>query len=500
MAQRKLDPRAQAQRFDYRAGVKGFVWEGIATKPDPGASPLNYPRDMRNLRLQGGSIITRPPFAGPGTAIPYVRSLNLGTTSGGTWRPDLGTYAYGPWTPHWTGELNSVGGTRLWWGSTPPLEYDQIEGEWVLTATGAQYGYIDTDMDPVYNDVGIYQSNDNWAPVIEKFNREVYIGDYGSIRKIYQLQAPPGLIDGPVDILSEPADEVILSFPGFRPTSMLEFEGKLYFVLSDPFTLGNAEVWSWDGFQAVKEYTLSGESAAAGSAMAEYKSTLIVTVPFWGSFLELKSGTWTKVTPGGTYDASPMANSLAVYRDKLYMMDGLDSVWSWDGVNCVKAYTIVATASEMGRGGGDAVVINAFCCVNMNDMLYFTWTDAAVSPNLVSMGRLDLDNAVGSQWKGAWVSGGYIDTVQDEIGFDGAITAMAVYRGRIWLCAGQYPVRNSQMYSHYVQHAPYAGWWQMQDSVNYSGYPIDGFGPFDNRVRGGPGSQGLAPIYYLRSI
>jgi hypothetical protein len=499
VAQRKLDPRARPQRFEYRSGRKGFTWEGIATKPDPGGNPPNFPRDLQNMRLQGGSLITRPPFAGPGTAIPAIRNFNVDTTSSGVYHPDLGFAGLSLWTPHWLGELNSVGGTRLWWGSTPPLTYVDPPGEWQFTATGGEYGFIDTDMDPVYNDVGIYQSNDNWAPVIERFNREVYIGDYGSIRKIYQLQAPPGLTDGPVDILSEPADEVMLSFPGFRPTSMLEFEGKLYFCLSDPFTLGNAEIWSWDGFQAVQEYVLS-DPAAAGSAMAEYKSTLIVTVPFWGSFLELKSGTWSVKTPGGGFDASPLANSMAVYRDKLYIMDGLDAIWSWDGTTATKEYTITAGFAEMGRGSVDALPINAFCCVNFNDTLYFGWTDAAVSPNLVSLGRLDLDNDPAYQWKGAWVNGGYIDTVQDEPGFDGAITAMAVYRGRIWLAAGQYPVRNSQMYSHYVQHAPYAGWWLMDWSIDTSGYPFDGLGPFDNRVRGGVGSQGLAPIYYLRSI
>jgi hypothetical protein len=133
----------------------------------------------------------------------------------------------------------------------------------------------------------------------------------------------------------------------------------------------------------------------------------------------------------------------------------------------------------------------------MNDRLYFTWTDAAVSPNLVSMGCLDLDNDVGFQWQGAWVDGGYIDTVQDEPGFDGACTAMAVYRGRIWLAMGQYPLRNSFMYSHYIQHAPYSGWWLMQGSEG--SYPVDGFGPFDGAGQG-LGSSGIAPIYYLRSI
>jgi hypothetical protein len=347
----------------------------------------------------------------------------------------------------------------------------------------------------VYNDVGIYQSNDNWAPVIEKFNREVYIGDYGSLRKVYQLQSPPGLNNGPVDILSEPADEVVASFPGFRPTSMLEFEGKLYFVLSDPFTLGNAEIWSWDGFILVQEFVIP-DPAASGSAMAEYQSTLIVTVPFWGSFLELKGGVWNTHTPGGLYDSSPLANSMAVYRDKLYIMDGLDSVWSWDGVAAVQEYVIAATDAEMGRPGSaiPALPINAFCCVNMNDRLYFTWTDAAVSPNLVSMGCLDLDNETLYQWKGAWVEGGWIDSVQDEPGFDGAATAMAVYRGRIWLAMGQYPLRNSRMYQHSIQHAPYAGWYLMQNSSGGS----TAIGPFDNLV--GLGGSGLAPIFYLRSI
>ena len=475
------DKKARGGEFEYRSGLKGFVWEGIATKVDPGGSPPNRPRDMRNLRLQGGSIITRPDFLGPGTVVPGQPNFNTGTYTGAN-RPKMWDQTYDQFAAHWTHELNSVGGTRLWWGATPALWWDDPPGQWVALASGGEFGFFDTDMDPVMNKVGVYQSNDNWAPVIERFNNEVYFGDYSSLRKIYQLAAPPGLFDGPVDILSTPSDEIILSFPGFRPTSMLEYNGKLYMMLSDPFTLGNAEIWSWDGFIGVRELVIPN-AAPTGSAMAEYKDTLVVTVNDWGSFVYLDAGGWNTVTPGGLYDSSPFANSMAVYRDNLYIMDGIDSVWVWNGTTCTLGYTITATDAEMGRPGSGiaALVINAFCCVNMNDRLYFGWTDAAVDPSLVCLGMLDLDNGVTYQWLPTFVKDSWIESI---VGSGGAMTAMAVHQGRIWTAIGSYPDEGSNIYSHYIQHAPSAGWWQLN---------ID-LGPLITNTIGN------TPIYYLRSI
>lgn len=504
MAKHPLDPRAQPQRFDYRAGQKGFVWEGIATKVDPGGSPPNRPRDIRNMRLQGGSIITRPDFGGPGTVVPATPIYDPDVFNGSN-RPTFditGGYPgnYVPWFPHWTAELNSVGGTRLWWGSKPPLEYQDPPGVWVATGTGSQYGYIDTDMDPVFNVVGLFNTNDSWAAFIEKYNREVYVADYGSLKKVYQINSQPGLQNGPIDILSEPAVEIIAAFPGFRPTSMLEFQGKLYFLLSDPFTLNNAEIWSWDGFQVVQEYVLA-DPAAAGSAMKEYKNTLIVTVSGWGSFLELKSGSWSVITPGGGYDSSPLPNCMAAYRDKLYIMDGVDKIWSWDGTTATLEHTISATDAEMGRPGSGiaAVPINAFCCINFNDRLYYGWTDGAVSPNLVTMGCHDLDNEATYQWNDPWVDGSFIDTVPDGPGADGGMTAMGVYRGRIIVAMGQYPTGNSAVYSHFVQNAPYTGWWLWGNSTG--GRVLDqGLGPLTNGEVLGNFGTAAPQINYFTTI
>jgi len=482
-------PRKSIQKggeyFEYRNGLGGFSWEGMATKVDPGGNPPNRPRYLGNTRIQGGVIVGNPPFKDTGTIVPETLVLDPNTQNLNN-RPPFDDTGSEKWLKHWVGEHNSVGGTRLWWGGEPPLTY--VDPDWIVTNGGAFIGFIDTDADPPFNEVAYYPAGDSWTPSIEKFDREIYMGDFGKLRKL-QLIRPPAGVD-PSDILSAPADETIATFPGYRVAALQEFNGKLYFLLTDPFTAAVGEIWSWDGFQVVQEF-VTATTAAAGAAAAVYKNQLVFTLAGYGSIIYLDpSAGWTTATLGG-FDSSPFLNSMAQYRDKLYIMDGVDKIHSWDGTTLALEYTITATFGEMGRGSINAIPALAFCCAVLADRFYFAWTDVAVTPNLITIGCLDAKTAAASQWIPNYQRtfsitdlGGY-----PSIGGNGTCTALAPYRGRLWGAFGDFPVGNSQVMTHSIQFAPFDGWFRC-DGANGPGISFGSGSPFPGKV----------PINFFRSL
>lgn len=493
--------------FEYRNGLGGFAWEGMATKVDPGGTPPNRPRVLRNIRIQGGQIISRPKFHGPGAIIPAKPNVGFNFSLGQPVIPALWDRPYGPvygmtsWSPHWTGEHNSVAGLRLWFGGAPPLSYNPNTQVYTVNP-GGFVGYVDTDSDPWVNTVAIYNTQDAWGPCIEKYNNEVYIGDYGSLRKSYLVLPPPGF--EPAAVLSVPSDEVIVSFPGFRVSQMLEHEGKLYFVLSDPTGATNGFIYSWDGFVATEELALTNP-ADSGAAIAVYKDTLVVSLSGY-SQIQVRSatGVWTQFTTGG-FDCSPFGNSMVQYGDLLYIMGGDDKIWTWNGSVILLGHTI-AVPDKHGPGN-DADPAYAFSCAVLNGRLYYAWSDLWIYNNeplpadkrvQIVLGYVDMDNDALYRYVDDGCSNNSLSTdTADGHGGEisrkggnalGAATAMAQYRGRLWIAAGAYPTGNSILYTHRVQYSPWDGWHEA-DGDNGPGYFWTGLG----------GSE--APqIFYMRTI
>lgn len=484
----KKDLQPGARYFEFRNGLGDFSWEGMATKVDPGGSPPNRPRYLGNVRIQGGAIVAHPPYKARGTIVPYAKRLDPNQYDPNN-RPPFALDSIMRWEKHWIDVHNTLGVNRLWWGGYPPFDYTGVPPSWSVVDTGAYIGFIDIDADPPFNRLAYYPANDTWTPCIEKFNREVYVGDYGKLRKILQIIPPAGA--QPEDILAAPADETIASFPGFRCAVLQEYNGKLYFMLTDPFTLGFGEIWSWDGYVATQEYVMATPGSAGGAA-AVYKNQLVFTVAGYGSIVYYDPGTgWSTATLAG-FDSSPFLNSMAQYRDKLYIMDGVDKIYSWDGTDLALAHTIAATDVEMGRAGGNPALPGlGFCCVSFVDRLFYTWTDLEVDPNLIMLGCFDDKSETGYQWIDTFQHniyitdlGGYPDT-----GGNGTCTALAEHMGRLWAAFGNYPTGNSQIWTHSVQFAPYDGWFICNDKNG----PGSSFGY-------NAGISGNIPIYYFRSL
>jgi hypothetical protein len=114
---------SQGRPFERRSGLEGFAWEGIATKVDPAGSPPNRPRDLVNVRLQAGSIISRPPFHGDGGFIPLLPVHDVEDPDA-TENPPYAVVDAERWTPHWLGDHGSAAGVRLWMVAEPTVPND----------------------------------------------------------------------------------------------------------------------------------------------------------------------------------------------------------------------------------------------------------------------------------------------------------------------------------------------------------------------------------------
>lgn len=414
----------QGRTFERRNGQEGFAWEGIATKVDPAGNPPNRPRDLVNVRIQGGVIISRPNFTGDGAYIPLVPT-HFVETPDVTENPPFQVGDSARWVPHWLGEHNSAAGVRLWWVAEPLVVNDF-----------AHIGFLDTDADLGIQIVAnVRLQGTSFALPIEKFNNEIYFGDFGGLRKLFLIPSVEGANSPPVntDMI---ADEVIVSYPGFRTGAMLEHAGLLFFSI---VAGGAGTIYSWDGLGLAQEFVMAG-SGAAGMAMAVYKDTLVVSArddvaPGQGNlFVRDATGAWTTHTLAG-FNPSRYPNSMMEYGNLLYIVDSGSNLYTWDG-------TVIALAHTLPAGGNQL-----HCLAKISGRLYFSWKDTLAGK--VTLGFVDQDSVPPNLYRDQGVRNG----VRTTAGF---ISAMAQYRGRLWVAVNESGVQ--VILWHSQQFMPYDSW------------------------------------------
>jgi hypothetical protein len=434
-------PLKPGKPFQFRNGVGGFYWKGVATKPDLGAQPPDRPRRVVNGRYVGGHIVARPPVYTSVAQIPFQ------TGPGG-----LDSY----WLPIFVAEHPSYAGLKLWWGAALPISFAD---------TGGAVGFVDTDADPEFQEVALYYQSANYAPHIERFANFIYVGGVGSLRRIYRFDTAPD--QQPSTLATVPTDEIVVSYPGFQTQALQLHDGKLYYVLGDPTGTANGYIYSWDGFQSLQEVALT-TSADEGAATHSFKNTLVVTVRGQGSInVRAADGTWSTATVA-SFDSSGYFNSMAELHDKLYIMGGDDKIYSWNGTTLSVARTII--------DGTDPEQAN--CCVSFGGRLYYLWAELLAPTGYGHrypwVGRFDPDDVDATyKWQDDYKDFGYAtgtEPVADghDTGGDhpyvayGVPTAMAVYRQRIVAAIGSELVSPSGLYANMVTHSvqmnPYSDW------------------------------------------
>lgn len=425
---------SQGRSFERRNGAEGFVWEGIATKVDPAGNPPNRPRDLVNIRIQGGVLISRPGFQGEGGYIPLCPIHNVNGGSDLDESPPFDVSDVVRWVPHWLGEHNSAAGVRLW-----------LVAE---TTTANGYGYLmfgDPDSDLGFQVVAtLRQAVANQSIPIEKFNNEIYYGDHGGLRKLYLIPSPEGALTPPIstDVL---ADEVIISYPEYMTGALQEHAGLLFFAATGGPSFGT--IYSWDGLGVTQEFVMA--IVAAGAVMTTYRDTLVVSVRDYagagqGSLLVRDAtGAWTAHTLAGFQPSSRM-NSMSEYGDLLYIMDGVNKIYTWDGANIALGRTLPAGAA------------GAHCCAKLSGRLYYGWSD--VTGGISQLGYVDKDNGAAQRYTDAGTRLGIVAYTAGA-----HIDAMAQYRGRLWLSILNGGTQT--IYWHSKQFMPFDGWQNSNDAT-----------------------------------
>lgn len=429
----------QGRPFERRNGQEGFAWEGIATKVDPAGTPPNRPRDLVNTRIQAGVIISRPGFQGDGGYVPLVPVHDVEDPDP-LENPPYAVVDAIRWTPHWLGDHASAAGVKL-----------MVVAEAIVPNGFATIGFVDTDADNAFQTVAsVRMQATGYALPIEKFNNEFYFGDFSGLRKLYLVASREGAANPPVNT-DQLADEVVVSYPGFRTGALQEHEGKLFFAIT---ANGFGEIYTWDGLAVQQEFVMTADGAA-GSVMVVYKDTLVVAMrdyvaPGQGALLVRDAaGAWTTFTLVG-FNPSRFPSSVAEYGDLLYIMDSVDTIFTWDGATIALAHTLPAGASNL-----DA-------CTKLAGRLYYGWLDTVGVK--AELGCVDQDNSVAFRYNDFATRSGVRAGATP-------ISAMATYRGRVWV--SMFPSSNIFLW-HSIQFVPFDGW---QEIATTPAFTALGFSP-----------------------
>lgn len=424
----------QGRPFERRNGQEGFSWEGVATKVDPAGTPPNRPRDLVNVRIQGGVIISRPPFHAEGGYVPLIPIHDaeaLQVVPDDT--PPYDVVRTLVWVPHWLGDHTSAAGVKLFAVSEPEV----FNGF-------ASIAFIDTDADlPMQLLANLRIQIPGYALPIEKFNNEFYFGDFAGLRKLYLVPSNEGAGSPPINT-SQLADEVIFSYPGFRTGALQEHEGKLFIAITAG---GPGEIFTWDGLSAASEFVMTS-TGVDGSVMVVYKDTLVVAMRNYvgagqGALLVRDAtGTWSTVTLVG-FNPSRLPCSIAEYGNLLYILDGVNKIFTWDGSVIALAHTIPGIGNSLQA------------CAKLAGRLYYAWFDP-ITPK-AELGIVDQDNIIASRYNDYGTRTGVNGAVVDNV----PIIAMAQYRGRLW-CSFNHS-NGIYMRWHSVQYAPFDGWQESGD-------------------------------------
>lgn len=311
-------PLKDAKRFDYRVGSGNYVIGGMVQDLDPGAVPKERPRLIVNGRFQGGGIVSRPPFR-QFEILPPISWLDPDDLTA-----DLEYYDA---TVRFLAEHSPTRqATQLWIGA-----YDTTSNIVGLIETPLQSGET----------LATYPSIAQAAPVVERYSGEVYVGDYGSLRRIYRVKGPRG--ESGVSIASLPTDDILYTFPGYQVGAMSEYNGRLFIYLYDPTFVAVSYVVSYDGNEIYPEITLSIPTDGA-AAFHEFKGNLLLLYKLPSGFTGTatlhkrdKAGAWTTVTPVGEVYYGAFSGAICSQGDYVY--------WAGGTVGLAKYYEPSGTAT-----------------------------------------------------------------------------------------------------------------------------------------------------------
>ncbi len=297
-----------------RTGTEDFPeWRGMRLVGDPGAVPPNMLRYAENVRFRGGNIDCRDGLAkivgGQGNGLDADDACVISLA-------DFQT------EPH-----------KLY------LVFDGCPG------ISSAIGFSLNALDPEQNDLisrGTYYSTATTRVVVGVFDGRLYVGVDDTLKAFTLIVPEYG--EELIDVAGAEQAEKIAVFTGFKITCLREFDGKLFIGLDAG--AGASKIATWDGL-TVRDGTngTTADLAAINvpTCFGLWRDQLTVGFAVATNAIKLRvvgdgPGTYTTVAPGAGTVASITHLS---YRDNLYITDGGNKLWKYDGTTLAAERTIL---------------------------------------------------------------------------------------------------------------------------------------------------------------
>lgn len=417
------DKVENATYFEFRPGIDQFPeWRGARYDADPGSLPMNALAMPVNVRFEPGGVRSR-------YGIKAVATLPKLSPSG-TWAGAPGE------------QVNYLGmhhmqfrAPRLWVAAPGCLNRGFTNGAFLR--------WHNPDKSPETQLVGSYVAAADRIPAIGAFNGDMYFGDWGVLQKPNVIELSRG---EPITIaVGQLWTEQVVGFENRDVYGLQEFDGKLYIALLNTADPSLSEVRTWDGVTlATDEVT----GSVCGTNFCVWRdSKLVMTAAGRGEVMVRSiDGTWnTYAMPGGRTMYHDYKNSMAEFRDVVYIANGTDilMVSTFDS----PAVTVAHTVSGAGTGSITSVA-------TLNDCLYYVYNLAG---GQIWVGMYEPDVATGY-----WVDDfKRIDTdLTANFQAVAGATTMITYRNRLYVGGGRGVVA-----THTLSYEPGSEWFEAMPLV-----------------------------------
>lgn len=326
-------------------------WRGMLLEGDAGMLPLDRPRHIENFRWVGGNLRHR------GLLVP-VDSPVLDSAT--THVKDLYDF-----------QTNKPRRVYLVYSCCPDI----------AGSTGKTIAWLDFDQYPTLQR-GKYYPSVAAALSIGIFDGKMMLGLDSALKSLTTIVTPYGTES--LSITGGAQERPLDTYTGFIIRAICEFDGRAFLGLDAG--AGASRIGTWDGITSRYGLTASAPADLSGidapTTFCRWRDLLVVGFGLATNHIRTRvpgdtsPGTWTTVPPAAGNIASRKMES---YKDILYIADGGENVWSYDGTTLQKARTIVGAT------------INGI--VEFNGYLHYAYMSAAAH---AIIGRFD-----GTTWTDA---------------------------------------------------------------------------------------------------
>lgn len=388
----KVRPSQGFKRFELRGAAPGFPrgFRGVVTEGDPGSIPIDTLYRAFNLRYrQGGEWWIRPGLVAVGDTFHDSTSCIHSMLS----------YRTDP--------------IRLWITIFGCFGAGSVKG-------GTIY-LFDPEQEPKLQAYTQYFSDVDRQIAIGEFDGRLFFGEGPNLRQITIVNTPYGTA---IDSLANTYDTSLFSFPGFRISALQDFDGKLFIALDGG--AGASKIAVYDGV-AVYDGTAPTVADLTGinpvTRFGLWRNKLVAGFATGTGHIRVRDagtvpGTWTTVAAAGV--AAAQAPSMVSFKDTLYIANGAQDIFSYDGTTLASARNIPGAGSASSAGGISSLAV-------FNNDLYYAWNK--LSNVHAMLGRFD-SNSVGSgiEWTDEWKDFTAQNTVGNRLDMLTIVRSLTVYR------------------------------------------------------------------------